>query len=338
MKILQIINPVMPFPPKTIGGTERVVKYLVDELVNDGHDVTLLCHDESEYNSRIKTIGIGTYLDQKKTPQKVWKHLLLNKYDVIHNHGRLLYFLPETWSATRKVHTFHMAELESRSFHNFIKLRPRNLTFAPCAKWIQTKYQHIKVNWSYINNGIPKDLYSYNDKIGGADGPLVLVCRISPGKGVSEAIEVALKTKKKLIIAGKVGDYPHEKEWFSQNVEQYCGDQVQYAGVVDDNQKQALLEKASALLMLSADSEAFNLTMLEANACGCPVIAYNRFFPPDFIKQGINGFIGDTQSDIIEAIGKLNTIDRSKCRADFEANYTAKIMTENYLRLYRSKV
>ena len=328
----------MPFPPKTIGGTERVVKYLVDELANDGHDVTLLCHDESEYSNQVKTIGIGTYLDQKKTPQKVWKHLLLNKYDVIHNHGRLLYFLPETWSATRKIHTFHMAELESRSFHNFISLKPRNFTFAPCARWIQNKYAHIKVNWHYVNNGIPSELYHYDERIAAADGPLVIVCRISPGKGISDAIDIAFKTNKKLIIAGKVGDYPHEKAWFTENVERFCGERIQYVGVVDDRQKQTILQKASALLMLSADSEAFNLTMLEANACGCPVIAYNRFFPPDFIKPGINGFIGDTQAGLVAAVGKLDAIDRSKCREDFEANYTSKIMTDNYLQLYHSKV
>ncbi len=180
MKILQIVNPVIPFPPKTVGGTERIVKYLVDELVNDGHQVTILCHNESEYDSPVKTIGIGTYLDQKKTARKVWKHLLLNKYDVIHNHGRLLYFLPEMWSATRKVHTFHMADLESKSFHRFLNLKPRNFTFSPCAKWIQEKYAHLPGNWQYVNNGVPLNAYSFANQAPETDAPLIIICRIGP--------------------------------------------------------------------------------------------------------------------------------------------------------------
>ncbi len=88
--------------------------------------------------------------------------------------------------------------------------------------------------------------------------------------------------------------------------------------------------------MLTISTEAFNLTMIEANACGCPVISYNRYCPPVFIKNGINGFIGDTQEDLINAVRKLNTIDRSKCREEFEANYTSKIMADNYLTFYNS--
>lgn len=328
----------MPFPPVTIGGTERVVKYLIDDLVAEGHEVTLLCHDHSAYTDKIRIIGIGTYLDQKKTAQKVWRHMVSNKYDVIHNHGRLLYFLPETWSKTRKVHTFHMAKLGTRSFFNFMRLKPRNLTLSPVAGWIQNSYQQVDANWSYVNNGIPENLYQFDGIKKNKDGPLVIVCRIGPGKGVADAIEIAFKTGKQLVIAGRVGDYPQEKEWFKQNVERRCGELVRYIGTVDDSQKQALLEQASALLMLSTETEAFNLTMLEANACGCPVIAYKRFFAPDFIKPGVNGFIGESIEDIVAAVHNLHMIDRSKCRADFEANYTSAIMTANYLKLYHSNV
>src|ERR1700753_1122596 len=201
MKILQILNPVMPFPPTIVGGTERVVKGLVDELVNDGHEVTLLCHNDSVPDIKIKTIGIGTYLDQKNTAKKVWRHLLFNRYDVIHNHGRLLYFLPEIWSTTRKIHTFHMADLETRSFHRVLNSKPRNLTFSPCARWIQKKYEHLGRDWSYVNNGISKDTYSFNGNLSNSEGPLVIICRMSPGKGVVDAIEIALKANKKLIIA-----------------------------------------------------------------------------------------------------------------------------------------
>jgi glycosyltransferase involved in cell wall biosynthesis len=337
MKILQILNPVMPFPPVTVGGTERVVKGIVDSLVEYGHEVTLLCHNESVPDGKIKTIGIGTYLDQKNTAKKVWKHLLFNKYDVIHNHGRLLYFLPEVWSSTRKVHTFHMADLENKSFHRFLKLKPRNFTFSPCAKWIKKKYEHLDGDWRYVNNGISQNIYSYNGDLFNEDGPLVIICRMSPGKGVVDAIEIALKANKPLIIAGKVGDYPHEIEWFEKNIANRCDSkQIQFLGPVNDGDKNQLLSKASALLMLSSDSEAFNLTMIEANACGCPVLSYNRYCPPDFIKEGVNGFIGNTQADLVNAVSKIKNINRQECRQFFEENYTSKIMTDRYLELYNS--
>lgn len=339
MKILQIVNPVIPFPPTTIGGTERVVQYLIDDLIRSGHEVTLMAHNDSVTPAGVKFIPIGTYQDQERTFAKIWKHLLFNHYDVIHNHGRLLYFLPRVWSGTRKVHTFHMADLETRSFRRFLRLRPRNFTFSPCAAWIQDKYKHLSGHWQYVYNGLPKDAYSFNGHSPGVNAPLVIICRIGEGKGVTDAIEIARKTNRKLIIAGRVGDYPHEREWFEQNIKKHCdGLQIRFAGEVSDPEKQSLLENAAGLLMLSVGSEAFNLTMIEANACGCPVLTYDRYFGPDFIKPGINGFIGSTQQDLIDAAGRLATIDRAKCRQDFEENFTAERMTCNYLKLYHSKV
>lgn len=338
MKILQIVNPVIAFPPTTVGGIERVVQYLLDELVLAGHEVTLMAHSDSIVDSKVQFIPIGTYLDQQHTTKIIWKHLLLNRYDVIHNHGRLIYFLPHIWNNTKKIHTFHLAELDTKSFRRFLALRPKNLTLSPCAKWIEEEFSYLKANWAFVNNGIPIHKYSYIPTTFNDDMPLVIICRIGPGKGLVDALEIALKTNKKLIIAGKVGTYAHEIEWFEQNVLKYCdGEQIKFIGVVNDEEKQQLLANAGALLMLSADSEAFNLTMLEANACGCPVISYNRFFPPDFIKDGINGFIGTTQVELIDKIASLPTVNRANCRKEFEQNYTSAIMMQNYMKLYLKK-
>ncbi|RZL38837.1 MAG: glycosyltransferase [Pedobacter sp.] len=335
MKILQIVNPIIPFPPRTIGGTERIVQYIIEELLKDGHEITLMAHIDSIVPSGVKFIPIGTYDDQKNTTKKVWKHLLSNKYDVIHNHGRLIYFLPVIWSNARKVHTFHMAEIRSRSFLNFFNLKPRKLILAPCAKWIQKENADLPGNWQFVNHGIPIEKYTAGTDLIDEHSPLVIICRIGAGKGVLDAIEIAKKSNKKLIIAGKGGDNPHELDWFENVFLKQCdGVQIKYIGAIDDLQKQTLLSSAIALLMLSIDLEAFNLTMLEANACGCPVLSYNRYFPPDFIKPGVNGFIGDTHAELIELVKKLPTIDRKKCRAEFELNYTSKTMVSNYLNLY----
>lgn len=339
MRILQIVNPVIPLPPQTIGGTERVVQYLINDLKDSGHEVTLMGHNDSVMPEGVAFIPIGTYLEREKTLPIIWKHLLFNRYDVIHNHGRLLYTFPAIWNGTRKIHTFHMAGLENKSFHRFLNLQPRNFTLSPCAKWIQEKHKHLKGNWQYVYNGIPENKYSFNPNVLPPDAPLVIICRLGYGKGVLDAIDIAQKSNRKLIIAGKPGDYPHEQEWFNKHIAPYSNnEQIKFIGEINDAQKQLLLEKAAALLMLSIDTEAFNLTMIEANACGCPVITYNRYFAPDFIKPGINGFIGDTQQQLVESVGRLGTISRQKCRADFEENYTSRIMTDNYLKLYHSNV
>ncbi|MES2446452.1 MAG: glycosyltransferase [Bacteroidota bacterium] len=335
MKILQIVNPILPFPVKTIGGTERIVQYMIEELLKHGHEITLMGHDESIAPSNVNFIPIGAYHDQKNTAKKVWKHLLFNKYDVIHNHGRLIYFLPEIWSKAKKIHTFHMAEIRSNSFMNFFKLKPQNLILTPCAKWIQNKNDDLPGNWKFVNHGIPINKYSLGTTVINNESPLIIICRIGLGKGVLDAIEIAKKANKNLIIAGKAGDNQHEKEWFNNTFLKHCdGKQIQYIGEIDDLKKQELLAKSLGLLMLSIDLEAFNLTMLEANACGCPVLSYNRYFPPDFIKNGINGFIGDNQKELIQKVELLYTIDRKECRKEFETHYTSAIMVNNYLKLY----
>jgi glycosyltransferase involved in cell wall biosynthesis len=339
MRILQIVNPVIPFPPTTIGGTERIVQYLIDELVKRGHEVTLMAHSNSIVPENVRLIPIGKDLNPKNTTRKIWKHLLSNKYDVIHNHGRLIYFLPKIWGKTRKIHTFHMAELETRSFKRFLALNPTNLTFSPCGKWIQDKSSHLNGNWSYVNNGLPEKLYSYEQKSILPNAALVIICRMGKTKGVMTAIALAKATNRKLIIAGKIGDYEHEKKWFLDDVLTQCdGEKIKFIGEVNDKQKNMLLNEAAALLIPTIDSEAFNTTMIEANACGCPVISYNKFCFNEYIVNGLNGFKGETFEDLTYAVNKIEEIDRLSCRVIFEKNYTSAHMADNYLKLYNSSI
>jgi glycosyltransferase involved in cell wall biosynthesis len=335
MKILQIVNPAIPFPAKTVGGTERVVEYLINELLLLGHDITLMAHNDSIVPKDVKFIPIGTFYDQKSTLKIIWKHLLITNYDVIHNHGRLIYFLPKIWSKVKKVHTLHLADLGEKTFKLFFRLKPKNIIISPCAKWIQEKYSDYPGKWKYVNNGIPLNLYSYtpteNKKY------LIIIARMDEGKGITDAIQIATLTNQNLVIAGKIGDTIEEKKWFNEHVLKYCDDQkIKFIGPVDDIQKQKLLQSAAALLMLTKVSEAFNLTMVEANANGCPVITYNKYFSPYFIKNGVNGYIGNTHLELIEKLKLLELIDRDKCRKEFELNYTSEIMTNNYLKIYTS--
>ncbi|HEX8608707.1 MAG TPA: glycosyltransferase [Pedobacter sp.] len=324
-------------PAETVGGTERIVQYLIEELVKQGHEVTFMGHNGSVLPKGVKLIKTGTYLDREDTVKTVWRHLLTHKYDVIHNHGRLLYFLPVIWGKTKKIHTFHMGDLDGQGLRKYINMRPRNMVYTPCGNWITEKYESCGGKWQTVNNGLPGEKYFSVNKVE-ADAPLVLMSRIGATKGVAEAINIAKSTSKKLVIAGKVGDYPHEIEWFETQIKPRCdGEQIKFIGTVNDEQKQALLSTALALLIPVQNSEAFNTTMIEANACGCPVISYNRYCFPEFITNGVNGFLGENEAALAQAVSRLSQIDRAKCRQIFEDRYTAKIMTDNYLKLYHSK-
>jgi glycosyltransferase involved in cell wall biosynthesis len=336
MRILQIVNPVLPIPPTTMGGTERIVHALILELLKRGHEVTLLGEDNSKLPAAVEFHGIGTYWNQKHACNKVWRHLAKNgsRYDVIHNHGRLLFHLPALWRRTPKVHTFHFGELLLPQLNCFRLLRPRGFAFVPCGHWISEKYNHVGGRWRSIHNGIAADLYTPNYSVA-SDAPLVSIGRMDPRKGAPQAINVAKASGRRLIIAGVVGDQPHERSWFEKSVLQQCdGVQIQFVGPVDDAQKQTLLTESAGLLLPIQGSEAFTVVMLEALACGCPVIGYDAYCIPELVRDGYNGFLVKNEKEMALAVNKLGMIDRRNCRLDFEHRFTAEVMASRYLQLY----
>ena len=338
MRILQIANPSVSIPPSTVGGVERIVHALIVELQRHGHEVTLMAEDGSRPPDGVEFHGIGTYWKQERTNRLVWEHILKHgaRYDVIHNHGRLKFFLPRIWGRAAKVHTFHIGELLVPNVKQFVSLRPRNFAFAPCGNWIGEKFSHIGGRWTTINNGIPASLYRPGYEVA-ADAPLLIVARMAPAKGISAAISVARKSNRKLLIAGRVGDQPHEKEWFRDHVERFCdGEQIKFVGPVTDRDKQDLMAGAAAVLLPIQASEAFNVVMIEALACATPVIGYDLYCIPELVRDGYNGFLARDEDDMVAKVGRLGEIDRRNCRADFEARFSAKVMTRRYVDLYRS--
>jgi len=337
MKILQIVNPVMPIPPKTIGGVERVVHFLVQDLVQAGHDVTLLAEDTSEPPKGVTFHGVGTYWHQENTVRRVWSHLARygGRYDVIHNHGRLLFYLPRIWSKAAKVHTWHSGDILVPQLKKFLRLSPRRLAFVPCGQWITKQFEGYGGTWKTIPHGLPSELYRPGLQVD-ADAPLVMIGRMDPRKGIADGIRVALATGRKLVIAGVIGDQPHEKAWFEENVRRHCdGKQIQFIGPVTDQQKQDLLSRAAAFLLPLHLSEAFGMVMIEALACGCPVIAYDKYSVPEIVREGKNGFLAKDEAEMVQKVKRIGEINRQACRADFDERFTAHRMTERYLELYR---
>ncbi len=339
MRILQIVNPVVPIPPRTMGGAERVVHALIGELIKLGHHVTLLAENSSKPPVGVTFHGIGTYWQQEDTVRNVWSHLIRygHRYDAIHNHGRLLFHLPRIWGRAPKIHTFHFGDILVRQVRSFLRLRPRKVTFAPCGAWIANKYQQLGGRWSPIHNGLSITQYRANYK-SDSESPLVIIGRMDPRKGIPDAIAVARKTQHKLLIAGVIGDQPHERDWFETNVLRHCdGHDIQFIGPVDDAAKQDLLCNARGLLMPIQGSEAFGLVAIEALACGCPIIGYDRYSIPELIQDGKTGFLATGIADMASKVCRLNEIDRMECRRDFEQRFTSQIMASRYLALYEDR-
>lgn len=336
MRILQIVNPAVPIPPVTMGGAERIVHGLILELQRLGHEITLLGEDTSRPPDGVEFHGIGTYWRQEHTVRAVWKHLggYGHRYDVIHNHGRLLFHLPRIWGRAAKIHTLHFGELQLAQVQAVLRLRPRNFVFAPCGTWIAEKYRSLGGTWNAVHNGLPVDAYVPNYQVS-SDAPLVSIGRMDPRKGAPQAIEVARLAGRKLIIAGVVGDQPHEKRWFEEQVLRHCdGDQIRFIGPVDDRQKQDLLANAAAILLPIQGSEAFTVVMIEALACGCPVIGFSQYCVPELVRDGYNGFLAADVAGMAAQVQHLTRIDRRNCRRDFEERFSSPVMTARYLELY----
>jgi len=336
VRILHIVNPATPIPPVTMGGLERIVHSLIVELQALGHEITLLAEDTSQPPEGVQFHGIGTYWHKDHAVAAVWKYLLLHghRYDAIHNHGRLLFHLPSVWSRTSKVHTFYFGELQVPQVQRFVSLRPRNFVFAPCGDWIAEKYRGLGGSWTSVHSGLSEELYTANYDVP-SDAPLVSLGRMDPRKGAPQAIEVARKTGRKLVIAGVIGDQPHEKAWFETQVLRHCdGDQIRFIGSVNDREKQELLGSAAALLLPIQGSEAFTVVMIEALACGCPVVGYNQYCIPELVRDGYNGFLANDVDDMAQHIHRLGEIDRRNCRRDFEERFSARVMAAKFVDLY----
>ncbi len=251
MKILMIVNPVTQIPPRTIGGTERIVHALLQEYVRAGHEVTLLAEDHSTPPAGVTFYGTGTYWHQERTLKKVWSHLMRHggRYDVIHNHGRLLSWIPRMWGRAAKIHTWHFGELQVHQIQRLIRLHPHRFAFASCGAWITERYRHLGGDWVTVPNGLPENLYQGSYDVS-PDAPLVIIGRMDPRKGIPDAIRIARSAGKRLIIAGFVGDLPEEKAWFDEHVGRYCdGKEIQFIGAITDGEKQALLGQAAGYLI-----------------------------------------------------------------------------------------
>jgi glycosyltransferase involved in cell wall biosynthesis len=335
MRIAQMAPLMESVPPKLYGGTERVVAWLVDELVRLGHEVTLFASGDSGTSARLHAVWPRALrLGRPKTDPMATQAALLEavarhagEFDVIHAHIDWLHLPLFSRLGVPFLTTCH-GRLDLPGFGDVVRRFPdapfvsiSDNQRAPLreAKWIGTIY-----------HGLPADLFRPSF---GAGSYLAFLGRLTKEKGPEEAIRIARAAKMPLRIAAKV---PRgERSYFKEQLEpQIDGKEVQLSGEVNDETKRQFLADAAALLFPIDWPEPFGLVMIEAMACGTPVIAFRSGSVPEVIDDGITGFVVADEAEAIEAIKRLPELDRRKVRAQFEKRFTSKRMAEEYLRCY----
>lgn len=336
LKIAQVAPLYEAVPPKLYGGTERVVSYLTESLVEKGHDVTLFASGDSVTKAKLASAVPQALRLSNVNDPLVYHQLLLqmiidhsNHFDIWHFHIDFLHYpisrilrIPNITTLHGRLdlpdlpvlyHEYRDMPLVSISKHQQLPL--------PMANWQKTVY-----------HGLPIDLYEYGE---GKGDYLLFLGRISQEKGPDKAIEIALKTNRKLIIAAKIDKA--DQHYFEQVIRpQLTHPLIDFIGEVNESQKKVLLKNAVALLFPICWPEPFGMVMIESLATGTPVIAFENGSVPEIITHNKTGFIVHNVDEAVEVLRRIHQINRLVCRHEFEKRFTADIMADQYLQLYHT--
>jgi glycosyltransferase involved in cell wall biosynthesis len=320
-------------PPRHYGPWERVVSLLTEGLVARGVDVTLFATADALTSARLAAVCPRPYEEDASLDAKVWECLHIaalferaDEFDVIHNHFD---FLPLSYSelvATPVVTTIHGFSSE-RILPVYQRYNRRSHYVA-----ISDANRHPSLDYiATIYHGIPHDEFTLRREHGEY---LLFFGRIHPDKGAAEAIEVARRGGRRLVLAGIIQD----RAYFEQQIEPHLGDWVRYVGSVGPTERDRLLGGAYALLHLIAFDEPFGLSMVEAMACGTPVIAYHRGSVPEIVRHGETGYIVGSTDEAAAVLAEVGSLDRARIRADIAAHFSRERMVDGYLRVYDAVV
>lgn len=335
MRIAQVAPLFERVPPALYGGTERVVSYLTEELVRQGHDVTLFASGDSQTRARLVSVWDRALRLDRRRPEGTSLHVLMveqvfkraSAFDVVHFHIDAMQLPLARRHNTPCVMTMHgrldipgLAELYAE-FHDLplISISAAQRTPLPHANWRTT-----------VHHGVPPELFQPSYQCGSY---LAFVGRISPEKRVDRAIEIARRSGVALRIAAKVD--PVDRAYYQEVIEPLIdGRFIEYVGEVDDRDKAEFLRGALALLFPIDWPEPFGLAMIEALACGTPVIAFRRGSVPEVIDEGVSGRIVADVAGAVAAVADMPAWDRRRCRETFERRFTVQRMARDYCEAY----
>jgi glycosyltransferase involved in cell wall biosynthesis len=341
MRILLVMDPGILVPPKGYGGIERIVALLAAEYYKQGHEVDVLATGDSFVEGcTMFSIGKEGFPPGKKEMDKaifrawrfIWKNR--NRYDLIHNFGRLLYLLPVLNHQVKKIMCYQR-EITTKNIKLFNSLPNKNIIYCGCSADLITR-ANPPGKWVAIHNTVDFDNYRLTTDIP-ADAPLIFLGRIERIKGCHTAINVAKVTGNTLIIAGNISSLPEEINYFEKEIKpQIDGRQIVYVGEVNDMQKNVWLGKAKALLMPIEWNEPFGIVMIEAMACGTPVIAFNKGAVNEVVEENITGFKVNSKDSMIEAVSNVDIIERKVCRNRAAKNFNVPVIANKYLLLFEN--
>jgi glycosyltransferase involved in cell wall biosynthesis len=335
LRIAQIAPLHESVPPQLYGGTERVVSWLTEELVARGHDVTLFASGDSRTAARLIPM-CERGLRLARCSESLAPHFVMleevyrraSEFDVLHFHIDYLHFPVTHRERGVSVTTIHnrldLPELVPiyGAFRELpvVSISDAQRAAMPGAGWLGTVY-----------HGLPRDHYALEEAPGGY---LAFLGRLSPEKRVDRAIEIARRAGLPLRIAAKVD--PAAPGYYAEHIAPLVrAPYVEVVGEIGERDKQAFLGGARALLFPIDWPEPFGLVMIEAMACGTPVIAFRCGSVPEVIEPGVSGYIVDTVDEAVAAAGRLGELSRAGCRQAFERRFTADRMARDYLELYR---
>ena len=339
MRIAQVAPLYESVPPRLYGGTERIVSYLTEELINQGHDVTLFATGDSKTNAKlVATIPASLRLSERcedmLAPHFVQLEEVLemqDQFDIIHFHTDYLNF-----PFSRILTTPHLTTLHGKLTIPELQLLYAKFNDQPLVSISQSQRKPLpNANFvATVHHGLPENLYKPGE---GEDGYFAFLGRISPEKRCDRAIEIAIAKGIPINIAAKIDKA--DQEYFECNIKAlFDHPLVNYIGEIGEKEKGEFLGKAKALLFPIDWDEPFGMVLIEAMACGTPVIAWNNGSVPEIIDNGETGFIVNDIQDAILAIDKLEALDRNGIRQRFIERFTARRMTLDYLKVYAGLV
>lgn len=336
MRIAQVAPLHESVPPRLYGGTERVVYYLTEELVRQGHEVTLFASGDSKTSARLHAISDHALrLESNALSCPLAWHVLqaekvaqeAAEFDVVHSHADFLLFPAIRQHRLSAITTMH-GRLDQpdlmplfREFNdmNLISISDAQRSPMPWASWMAT-----------VRHGLPDNLLTLGS---GKGDYLAFLGRVSPEKGLDRAIAIAKAAGMKLRIAAKIDAL--DSEYFESRIKpQLNHPGIEFVGEIGEREKQDFLGNAAALLFPIAWPEPFGLVMIEAMACGTPVIAFPQGAVPEIVKDGVSGFLVSNVEAAVRAVKRIPSISRHTCRAYFEERFSARRMCEAYLQVY----
>lgn len=339
MRILMIADAVLPVPPHTYGGAERVVHLLGKEFSRRGHTVDLLAAPGSRSfggrNHRHKPAGASILSRARRKLQFQCQSLWASRdCDVVYAHGRVDYLqsllktkLPTLVKFPNPITQQEIALLESSAL---AKRRNNGLALHLISE-SQGRLVRTELPVHVIGNPVDSGFFG----CGAGDGGYLLVLgRISAMKGVDTAIEVALRCGMPLVIAGNIGSHPEDQQHFETVIlPRIDGQAVRWTGPVNDHQKRELLQGAHALLFPIRWEEPFGTVMVEALACGTPVIAMRRGAAPEVVEHGKSGFLCDSLEEMVAAVKQAGHLNRADCRSQAEQRHDISVVGPQVLKI-----